>query len=83
MDEWVVWLVATIGSFLMLELPALFNRTAGDTLSEHVWKWLRVKGGSGRPFANEVHVALAYLFRVILGVFLLWLTGHLTMGWWS
>ena len=33
---WLVWLVA----FCVIEGLALYNRTPGDTLSEHVWRWL-------------------------------------------
>ncbi|MFF3055009.1 hypothetical protein [Streptomyces sp. NPDC057909] len=32
---WVGWLAA----FVVIEGKALFNKTEGDTLSEHVWRW--------------------------------------------
>lgn len=35
---WLVWL----GLFLAVELPAIFNTTDGDTLSEHVWRIVSV-----------------------------------------
>lgn len=36
---WAVWLIY----FLVLEGVALFNKTEGDTFSEHVWAWLKGK----------------------------------------
>lgn len=68
---WIVWGLM----FLGVEGVALFNKQAGDTLSEHVWGWLRVK--DVRPTGPTVAL------RVVLAGFLVWLLGHLTMGWWS
>lgn len=34
---WIVWALY----FVILEGIALTNKTSGDTLSEHVWAWLR------------------------------------------
>jgi hypothetical protein len=68
---WVVWLV--LGG--LVELVALARKDPNDTLSEHVWSWLRVRD----PRPTVPFVAL----RVVLGGVLVWLIGHFTMGWWS
>jgi len=45
---WVFW----IAMFFAIEMPAVLNRTKGDTLSEHIWavfsvrdkaKWWRIR----------------------------------------
>jgi hypothetical protein len=81
--------------FVLGEGWALFNKTAGDTLSERVWAWLR-----GRRKRN-VRVPALYgdkyntvpadpivwnhnTWRTwVVGAFLLWLFFHLTFGWFS
>jgi len=68
---WIAWLAG----FLAVEGRALLSRTPGSTLSEHVWAWFHVR--DPRP------TALVVVARVLLGVFLAWLLGHLTMGWWT
>lgn len=75
MSAWTVGWLLWLAWFLGLEGFALFNRQDGDTLSEHVWKWFRVQD----PRPTGVTVAL----RGVLAVFLLWLAGHLVMGWWT
>lgn len=35
---WLVWITA----FLGIEGAALLDKSKGDTLSEHVWKWFRI-----------------------------------------
>lgn len=78
MDEWMIWLAVMVTWFLAMELPALASRQAGDTLSEHVWRWLKVRGRmvgwKAAPFI---------LARGGIILFLLWLAGHLAMGWWT
>jgi len=78
MDIWTLWLALVVGSFLMIEIPALGNRLPGDTLSEHIWRWLRVK----TPMSGR-HASLLIAARCVLALFLAWLAGHLSMGWWS
>lgn len=34
---WILWLT----SFLAIEIPAAFNDEEDDTLSEHVWMWIK------------------------------------------
>jgi hypothetical protein len=68
---WLAWL----GFFLLLEGKALAGRTPGATLSEHVWAWFRVRDPRPTP--------LVVAGRLLLGVFLVWLLGHLAMGWWT
>lgn len=63
---WLIWL----GMFAAVEGAAIFNRTPGDTLSEHVWKWFSIrekgKGWRSRRFA--------------LLTFLAWLVAHFLTG---
>lgn len=63
---WLVWLLM----FGAIEGAALFNRRAGDTLSEHVWGWFSIKakgtGWRARRFA--------------LLAFLAWLAAHFLTG---
>lgn len=70
----VKWLaiLALLGS---VEVAALIDSRKGDTLSEAVWRWFRVH--------DKVPNKAAYAARGALLVFLLWLTGHFVMGWWT
>jgi hypothetical protein len=65
---WIFW-------FLAIESAALIRKKPGDTFSEHVWAWFKVK--DYRP------TKLVVAGRIGLGLFLVWLLGHLTMGWWT
>lgn len=64
---WLVWGLA----FAAIELPAVFNKTKGDTLSEHIWKWFAVKdkptGYLWRRFSLVVALGLLvpHLFGLI------------------
>ena len=62
---WALWLAA----FLVVEGVAVFNRKAGDTLSEHVWLWFGVKAAPKSW--------LVWPLRLFLG----WLAVHLGTGW--
>lgn len=66
---WIAWGAA----FLVIEGVALVNKQPGDTLSEHVWRWFRIKGKSPSWTAA----------RFGLLAFLVWLTGHLAFGLWA
>jgi hypothetical protein len=68
---WILWILW----FCTQEGVALVNPEPDDTLSEHVWRWLRV----GDKRSTPITVA----GRVVLGLGIVWLLGHLTMGWWS
>lgn len=70
---WVGWLAA----FCTIEGPALFNKTVGDTLSEHVWKWF----GTLRPSAGQPS-GWVRLRRFSLLAFLAWLLAHFLTGGW-
>lgn len=65
---WVGWLTAGAA----LEVMALRSARPGDTLSEHVWKWLKVKDGRNPWWTWPFRVAL-----VGGGV---WLGLHLGLG---
>jgi drug/metabolite transporter (DMT)-like permease len=58
---WAAWVVLALGSFLAIELPALFNHSGGDTLTEQV-QYL----GGFAPLA---------LVGLVVG-FALWLVDH-------
>jgi len=61
---WGIWALL----FIAIEGAAIKNKAHGDTLSEHIWKWIGKKG-------YEKPVGYKYR-RAALGVFLLWLVGH-------
>lgn len=75
MSSWTVAWIAWIAAFAVIEGFALVNKKPGDTLSENVWRWFAVKGGS-RPIWH-------WTGRLILLIAGIWLTGHLAFGWWS
>lgn len=63
---WLLWLAA----FAAIELPAILNKTRGDTLSEHVWKWFRINDKPRQWTAR----------RAVLAVFMAWLMVHFVGG---
>lgn len=68
---WIAWLAAFCG----IEGKALFNKTEGDTLSEHVWKWFATtQGSTGKPSG------WVRLRRFGLLAFMAWLTTHFLTG---
>lgn len=72
--NWATYIWITLGAIIaVVESVALLNTMKGDTLSEHVWLWLKVKDKSHKFTA----------WRFFVGVFLIWLTGHLVFGWWA
>lgn len=75
MSWWTVGWLAWGAWFLAQEGIALANRRDGDTLSEHVWRWFRVRDPRPTP--------LIVTGRVVLGVFLAWLLLHMVFGWFT
>lgn len=71
---WLIWAVAGIA----VELVAVLDKKPGDTLSEHVWKWLT--GQVFKPMA--IPAWLAWVFRVVLAAFFIWLGPHFVLGIW-
>ena len=70
------WIWVALGAAaLVTELAALFSRRPGGTLSEHMWKLLRVD--DPRP-SGAVWVG-----RGAVAVFLLWLVPHFLLGWFT
>lgn len=63
---WIAW----GAMFLVIEGTALKNHDPGDALSEHVWRWFRVRGES----------ASWNVGRLLLLGGLVWLTVHLVWG---
>jgi len=70
----VVWIaLAVVGG--VTELVALYNKRENDTLSEHFWRIARV--GDTRP------TALVWVIRAAIALVMIWLAGHLSLGWWT
>jgi hypothetical protein len=65
---WLAWL----GAFALIEGKALFNKTEGDTLSEHVWRWFAVKDKSRKGLVRARRFALL--------AFMSWLSIHFLTG---
>jgi hypothetical protein len=72
---WTIAWAAWIAAFVILEAVALARQQLGDTLSERVWSWFRVR--DARP------TALTWIGRGVLLIAGVWLTGHLAFGWWT
>lgn len=72
MDWWTVGWLVWIGMFFAIEVPAIRNKTVGDTLSEHVWKWFGIKD---KPSGYKWR-------RLSLVTFLAWLVIHFLTGGW-
>lgn len=68
---WIFW----IAFFLLVEGLGLASKTPGSTLSEHAWALTRPYGRRAGP--------LVITARAVIGVFLVWLLGHLVFGWWT
>ena len=68
---WMCWIVA----FAIIEGFALADKRPGDTFSEHIWLWFKVK--------DQRNTAATWFARAPLYVVLTWLVGHLAFGWWT
>ena len=67
-ELWALWLLF----FAVIEGAAIANKEKGDTLSEHVWKWIG-KRGYPKPSGYKWR-------RGALGVFFAWLIAHFFWG---
>jgi hypothetical protein len=63
---WILWILM----FLAIEMPAVFNRRPGDTLSELVWDVFAIRG---KPLGWQVR-------RLALAIGLVWLVAHFLSG---
>lgn len=73
LDSDFTWLWAIWGLlFVAIEGAALANKQHGDSLSEHIWKFIGKKGYA-KPSGYKWR-------RGALGVFLAWLVVHLFTG---
>jgi hypothetical protein len=68
---WILWGLI----FLAIEGIALADKDEGDTLSEHIWRWFKVRGA--------IPTKTGWTLRLILAGFMVWLSGHMIFGWWS
>lgn len=73
---WLAWL----GAFVAIEGRALANKTPGDTLSEHVWKWFATRREDLRRPDGKKASAWVKIRRTVLVAFLAWLALHFTTG---
>lgn len=70
------WIWVALGAAaLIVELAALFSKPEGGTLSEQMWKLLKVD--DPRP-SSAVWVG-----RGAVALFLLWLFPHFLLGWFT
>lgn len=73
MSVWTIGWLAWLAFFVVEETLALRNRTKGDTLSEHVWRWFAITGSKApRPWVR--------LRRFVLLALLAWLCLHFLTG---
>lgn len=68
------WWIAWVALFFLIEGVAVRNKAKGDTLSEHVWKFLGVNGFKVPSYP--------WLRRGIFAGLFMWLIPHLFLGWW-
>ena len=67
---WIVWILG----FCVLEAIALVRKARGDTLSEHVWQWFKLKGNKRNRKPWEIALRFGFL------AFWSWLTIHFLAG---
>jgi hypothetical protein len=70
MSGWTVAWIMWLGMAAAIEGPALFNKTRGDTLTEHLIAWFSIKDK-----ARQWRIR-----RALLALFLFWLAVHLISG---
>jgi hypothetical protein len=70
----LIWVVLGAAAFIT-EMVALFSKPEGGTLSDHMWKLLRVE--DSRP------TAAVWIGRGLVAIFLMWLIPHFTLGWFT
>ena len=63
---WILW----FAWFAVVEGFAIIDKDRGDTLSEHIWGWFRIRD-KPRQWTWR---------RAVLAVFLVWLLVHLVAG---
>lgn len=73
---WAVWGCVSFLSFLALELIALTNKVAGDTLSEKLRAWLGFV-----PYRPARRYTLPAFIAVTVG-FGVWFIPHIALGIW-
>lgn len=81
---WVWWLVAVAVTFIVLEAAAFIKNGPGYTLSEHLWKWLKIRDSGAKNNNLIVNpqpttwIVRARRLGVI--VLFLWLLAHIFTG---
>jgi hypothetical protein len=68
--QWLLWAAVTFASFLTLEVIAIRTKKKGDTLSEQIRAFFRVRQYRGRV-----------AFVSVLFGFVIWFAGHILLRW--
>jgi hypothetical protein len=68
--NWDIFLVATLGSFAVLEATALATRGSPATLSAHIWRLAGIK-----PRCRHAHIGRSLILAVLM-----WAAAHLGWG---
>lgn len=86
----IAWILVVL-SAATIEGVALFNSETGDTLSEHLWAWLGIRGKSyymiGLVYTEKINnmVTPKWTLRISRTVFIsamVWFILHITTGGW-
>lgn len=82
----IAWIALGVAA-LVLEGIALFNSTRGDTLSEHLWVWLGLRGRKWKypPKPDAEPITPIWTVRVARTVFVfavVWFGLHIATGGW-
>lgn len=75
---WLVWFLASFGSFLFFEVRALATRHPERTLSDAIWRLEQLRTGQPLYQWSAGHVLVAGTVTVLF----VWLGFHFTLGWW-
>ena len=70
MSGWTVAWLLWLAMFAAVEGAALINKDRGDTLSEHIWAWFKIRE-KPRQWTWR---------RAVLAAFLTWLLVHMVAG---
>lgn len=69
MSGWTVAWIMWLAMFVVIEGAAIIRKEPDDTLSEHVWRWFKIRE------SRQWNVR-----RWALAIFLVWLLIHLVAG---
>jgi membrane-anchored glycerophosphoryl diester phosphodiesterase (GDPDase) len=64
-DGWTVAWIFWVAMFFVIEIPALINKTQGDTLSEHIRKWFSTTDKTRWWIARRAVLVLAMIWFLL------------------